>query len=140
MSMFFSEASVRRVEPLVRDTVNKLTNALSTHKGTGKPVTVTSAYSGFATDIISEYAFARNFNLLDDHTFSNTMSEAFSKGRAGLHWAAHFPILFQILIRLPKYVLLALCDCWVSDDTRFLSSKINPALVPLSFFCMNVND
>ncbi len=104
MSMFFSKASVRRLEPLVRKGIDKLTEALQTHKDSPQPVVLNSAYSAFAIDIISEYCFANCFNYLDDKTFETSMNEAFSKSRSGLHYTAHFPWLFQILRRLPRYV------------------------------------
>lgn len=102
MSLFFSKASVRRLEPLVRKAVDKLTDALQTHKNSGQPVVLNSAYSAYAIDIISEYCFANCFKLLDDTTFRTSMNEAFSRSRSGLHWTAHFPWLFQILKRLPR--------------------------------------
>ena len=102
MSMFFSKASVRRLEPLVCNAVDKLTNAMQTHKNSGQPVVLNSAYSAYSIDIISEYCFANSFNMLDDHSFRTSMNEAFSKSRSGLHWTAHFPWLFQILRRLPR--------------------------------------
>ncbi|KAL9614498.1 MAG: hypothetical protein Q9167_001026 [Letrouitia subvulpina] len=81
---FFSTASVRRLEPLVRHTVDKLTDALQTHKNSGEPVVVSSAYSGFAIDVITDYAFAQSYNLLDDQTFQKSMHSAFSKARSEL--------------------------------------------------------
>lgn len=102
LSSFFSTASVRRLEPLVRQTVDKLTDALQTHKHSEEPVVVSSAYSGFAIDVITDYAFARSYNLLDDQTFQKSMHSAFSKARSGMHWIRHFPWLFDVLKKLPR--------------------------------------
>ena len=102
MSVFFSKASVRRLEPMVRNAVDKLTNALQTHKNSGQPIVLNSAYSAYSIDIISDYCFAKSWRLLNDQTFQTSMNEAFSKSRSGLHWTAHFPWLFQILRRLPR--------------------------------------
>ena len=102
MSNFFSKASVQRLEPLVRKTVDKLTDALQSHKGSVEPVVVSSAYSGFAVDVITDYAFAQSYNLLDDQTFQKSMHSAFSTARAGMHWIRHFPWLFDVMKRLPR--------------------------------------
>ena len=102
LSSFFSKASVRRLEPLVGKTVDKLTDALQTHKTSGKPVLMSSAYSGFAIDVITDYCFAESYNLLDDQTFEKSMHNAFSKARSGMHWIRHFPRLFVVLKWLPR--------------------------------------
>ena len=102
LSSFFSKASVRRLEPLVVKTVNKLTDVLQTHKKSGEPVVVSSAYSGFAIDVITDYCFAKSSNLLDDQTLEKSMHSSFSKARSGMHWIRHFPRLFNVLKRLPR--------------------------------------
>ena len=102
LSSFFSKASVRRLEPVVVKTVNKLTDALQTHKGSLEPVVVSSAYSGFAIDVITDYCFAKSSNLLDDQTFQKSMHSAFSKARSGMHWIRHFPHLFDVLKWVPR--------------------------------------
>ena len=102
LSSFFSKASVRRLEPVIVKTVNKLTEALQTHKNSEKPVALSSAYSGFAIDVITEYCFAKSSNLLDDQTFRKSMHSAFSKARSGMHWIRHFPRLFSVLKWLPR--------------------------------------
>lgn len=106
MSSFFSKASVRRLEPLVGKTVDKLTDALQTHRNSGEPVLMSSAYSGFAIDVITDYCFAKSYNLLDDQTFQKSMHHAFSRARSGMHWIRHFPRLFDVLKWLPRPVAL----------------------------------
>ena len=102
LSSYFSKASVRRLEPVIRDTVDKLTDALQTHKNSGEPVLVSSAYSGFAIDVITDYCFANSYNLLDDQTFHKSMHHAFSKARSGMHWIRHFPWLFEVMKLMPR--------------------------------------
>ena len=102
LSSFFSKASVRRLEPLVVETVDKLTDALQTHKNSGEPVLMSSAFSGFAIDVITDYCFAKSYNLLDDQTFEKSMHNAFSRARSGMHWIRHFPRLFDVLKWLPR--------------------------------------
>ena len=131
MSVFFSKASVRRLEPVVRKAVDKLTDALQTHKNSGQPVVLNSAYSAYAIDIISEYCFANCFKLLDDTTFRTSMNEAFSRSRSGLHWTAHFPWLFQILRRLPRWVSPQSRIIEELIESRSLAIRINPGAVKL---------
>ena len=103
MAKFFSQASTRRLEPVIHKTIDILTDALKTHAGSGKPVTVSSAYSGFAIDVISDYCFAKSFNVLEDTNFEHSMHAAFSKARAGMHFLRHFPWLMKIFKKLPRY-------------------------------------
>ena len=131
MSNFFSKASVRRLEPLVRKTVDKLTDALQTHKGSKEPVVVSSAYSGFAVDVITEYAFAQSYNLLDDPTFQKSMHSAFSSARAGMHWIRHFPWLFDIMKRLPRCVPLEKRMLTILMRSRPISMQLNKGIVAL---------
>ena len=131
MSNFFSKASVRKLEPLVRNTVDKLTDALQTHKNSGEPVVVSSAYSGFAIDVITDYCFSNSYNLLDDQTFHKSMHHAFSKARSGMHWIRHFPWLFEVLKRLPRYGPLNNNFLRILISGRPLSVRINQGIVAL---------
>lgn len=131
LSSFFSTASVRRLEPLVRKTVDKLTDALQTHKHSEEPVVVSSAYSGFAIDVITDYAFARSYNLLDDQTFRRSMHSAFSKARSGMHWIRHFPWLFNVLKKLPRYGPLCRLLFQELTSDRPLAVRINQGIVAL---------
>lgn len=87
---------------MVRATIDRLCVALETHRDSGKPVVISSAYSGFAIDIITGYCFARSYNLLDDQTFERSYHHAFSKARSGMHWIRHFPWMFNMMKYLPQ--------------------------------------
>ena len=67
LSSFFSKASVRRLEPLVAKTVNKLTDALQTHQKSGEPVVVSRWVNGamsFCVVLLSLCALALTLDLL----------------------------------------------------------------------------
>lgn len=75
MARMFSKDSVRRLEPIMVNNLNKLFGRLQKLKESGKPVNVLYIYSAFTNDLITEYAFGVSFNWLDAPEFNNMFFE-----------------------------------------------------------------
>ncbi|OJD28710.1 cytochrome p450 [Diplodia corticola] len=103
MNRFFSKASVVKLEPLIKDTINKLCTQLETHyAGTGQPATLNMAYSCMTTDVVTEYAFARSYSFLDSPTFEPNFHRAIVAGSNMGPYTKRFPWLLAFMRCLPS--------------------------------------
>ena len=70
ISNFFSKASVRKLQPVIRDLVDKLCDKCERTMNTGQPVNMVYAYSALTQDIITEYSCSDCSNVLELKDFS----------------------------------------------------------------------
>jgi cytochrome P450 len=75
LNRYFSKAAVGKFEPYIRQSCEKFANRLLDYRNTG-PITISSAYSSFTTDVISEYCFGKSFDYLDRDRFVPNMQPA----------------------------------------------------------------
>lgn len=69
-SQFFSKASIRRLEPVLKDLVESLCDGIESGMKVGKPVNLVHAYSALTQDVITEYCFADCRNVLKMRDFA----------------------------------------------------------------------
>jgi len=75
LNRYFSKAAVGKFEPYIKQSCDKLTKRLLDYRGKG-PMTISSAYSSFATDVITEYLFGESFEYLDRDRFLPNLQPA----------------------------------------------------------------
>jgi hypothetical protein len=80
LNRFFSKSSVSRLEPVIHNVIEKLVSQLKTHSVSGKLVAINMAFSCVTTDIVTEYAFAKNYNFLGSPTFEPNFHRAIIAG------------------------------------------------------------
>ncbi|KAK2834957.1 hypothetical protein FQN49_006745 [Arthroderma sp. PD_2] len=107
LNPFFSKASVVKLEPIIVDTVQKLCRKIEMHAGSGTPITISSAFFGMTTDIISEYAFAKSTDFLetDNPKFEINLHRAITSGAEMGVFMKYAPWLYRILQALPDSVI-----------------------------------
>ena len=104
---YFSKQSVARLQPLlIQAVVNKMCDKLAQCQAAGKPAVMTHAFSCITTDIISEYAFPKGYNLLDEPQFEFNSAHynawmALSKVN---HVLKQFGWLYPVLDAMPMWV------------------------------------
>ena len=86
---FFSKASVAKVEPLITSTVQKLCFQIEIFAAPERVVELSIAFSCMTTDSVTEYAFARCYNLTDSPTLDRSFSDAIIK------WTEVIPLVKQ---------------------------------------------
>ena len=69
LSPFFSRKMVIRLEDVVQLMVPKLCRRVSDSLQIGKPVDIHYAFNALSVDIITEYAFNRSYDLLEQEDF-----------------------------------------------------------------------
>jgi cytochrome P450 len=100
LNRYFSKGAVSEFEPYIRETAEKLCRRLKSYANLG-PVTISTAYSSFTTDIITEYCFEKSFNFLDrDHFLPNLQAANDSLGEL-LPILKQAPWLHKIMRLIP---------------------------------------
>ena len=102
MAPFFSKASVAKLDPLIHSKVQKLCSQLEKHAGSGKPVSISMAFSCMTTDIVTEYAFTRTYNFLDSETFVPNFHKAIAAATEMGPVVKHCPWMLTILLAIPE--------------------------------------
>ncbi|PYH90327.1 cytochrome P450 [Aspergillus ellipticus CBS 707.79] len=64
LSRFFSRAQITTLEPKIHRLVQQLCDKLMLEQGNEKPFDITTAYSCFGSDVISDYCFGQSFGFL----------------------------------------------------------------------------
>ena len=76
---------------------------IKTYLGTNQPVVLNDAFSCFATDVITEYAFSRTYGFLDRADFVPNLRIPLQGLMVSVHYLKHFPWVFSIMEMLPEY-------------------------------------
>lgn len=76
---------------------------MQTYSGTNQPVVLNDAFSCFATDVITEYSFARTYGFLDHVDFVPNLRLPLQGLMVSVHYLKHLPWIFSIMEMLPEY-------------------------------------
>lgn len=105
LAPFFSKSSVQQLQPVVRSIVDKMISRLQALRGSGTNVNLIDLYACLTGDIISQYAFARSYNLLDSPDFAPHWNALWmGTGRNG-HIVKQFGWLVPMMRRMPAWVV-----------------------------------
>ena len=102
LSPFFSKASVRRLEPIIRDGVSKLLERMEDHKS-GEPAAMTLIFKAMTADIINKYAFGESGNYMDmgdyNRKFFEDVDAVFDASHLLLHVGSWRIFHWQLLLQ-----------------------------------------
>lgn len=104
---FFSNASIRRVEPIIREKLGKMLARWADGAAgrEGKVLRVHTVFKAYASDIITTYAFGDCFHFLDEDDWGEAYfasTEIYFKLN---HAFAHIPYLSRLVNYLPAAAL-----------------------------------
>ncbi|KAG6995793.1 N-acetyltryptophan 6-hydroxylase ivoC [Physcia stellaris] len=102
---FLSKQSVQRLEPTVQSVVSQLTARLQALQGTGQCVDLIDAFAALAGDIISQYAFAKPYGLLQDEEFAPWRHKAWMDVSENGHMFKQFAWLEPMLRGVPRWAV-----------------------------------
>ncbi|MCJ1358190.1 MAG: hypothetical protein MMC33_008189 [Icmadophila ericetorum] len=105
LNQYFSKASVTKLEPIIKQVVDKLCDKLELHAGTGKPIILSMAISCMTADIVTEYSFARSYNLLDSPTFEPNLHRAIVAGTDLAPFIKRFQWIMTLMKSLPDSIV-----------------------------------
>ncbi len=106
LSPFFSKASVAKLDPLIQSKVRQLCSQMEKHAGSGKPVSISMAFSCMTTDVVTEFAFTRTYNFLDSESFEPNFHKAIAAATEMGPVVKHFPWMLTLLLAIPELVSL----------------------------------
>lgn len=101
---YFTLDSVARFDPVLEGITSKLVSRLQGFKVTGEPANLSNAFRSLATDVVTEYAFHKSYNLLDTPDFSAAFQKTVRDfPEIGL-WHRHFGLILDVLDLMPRWL------------------------------------
>ncbi|KAF2469194.1 cytochrome P450 [Lindgomyces ingoldianus] len=104
LNPFFSKASVTRLEPMIREFVDKIYAHVESYAGTNEPCNVSHAFVCMTTDLISQYAFGWNRNYTGTRSFKPNLTAAMVAGEGTIKLFQHVPFLLPLFESSPEWV------------------------------------
>lgn len=103
---FFSKRRIASFVPEIQARIEKLCNKfLSDYRNTGQVLSLDSAFGCFATDVVTEYAFSREYRYLEHPNFFAPFLETVKAANQSMHVFQLFPIVRKTLTSLPPWLV-----------------------------------
>lgn len=104
LAKFFSRGQVSRLEPKIHRVVQRLCDKILAE---GKePFDVTSAFSCFSTDVISDYCFGESFGFLEQQTWEPNFRKPLYALLRPLFMFRFFPFLESLSVAASGYATI----------------------------------
>jgi cytochrome P450 len=121
---YFTVDSVARFDPELDRITSKLVSRLLEFKRIDQPANLSNAFRSLATDVVTDYAFHKSYNLLDSPDFAAAFQRTVRDfPEIGL-WHRHFGLILHILDLMP----------------RWLTKLINPAGIDVLDFFTDIGE
>ena len=105
---YFSKASIRRLEPVIAETLDNLLQRLDAAAKTGEVVPLSTACKAVASDIITAYCFGESTEFLLRADYNSALFDAVAKF-FGIAWLmTHVGWLGPLLDSIPTNVQITL--------------------------------
>lgn len=103
---FFSIASIRRVEPSIKEKLERMLGRWQQGAGKdGKVLHMHTVFKAYASDVITTYAFGDCFHFLEEedwgHSYFSSTDEYFKL----THIFGHFPIIMKLVNNTPLWLM-----------------------------------
>lgn len=108
ISNFFSKASIRRLEPIMRDAITLLLNRMDMCGKSGEVMPMDIVYKAFTCDVITTYAFGKSTDFLTREDYNRAYFETFDQVFETFHFFIHIGWLSSLMRALPISILLRL--------------------------------
>ncbi|KAK8067555.1 hypothetical protein PG996_006667, partial [Apiospora saccharicola] len=141
---FFSIASIRRVEPMIAEKLEKM--LARWNQGAGKDGLVLqmhTVFKAYASDIITTYAFGDSFHFLDQDDWGSSYFTSTDKYFNLTHIFGQWPLTMKIVNNLPTWVLgifipnlteMSSKQSWWVNRVRQIRTSPNPDEIKSTIF------
>ncbi|KAL8841191.1 MAG: hypothetical protein Q9170_001045 [Blastenia crenularia] len=103
---FFSNASIRRVEPIIREYLEKMLSRWDENSGKdGKVLQMHPIFKAYASDVITTYAFGDCFHFLGEEDWGMGYFSSTDAYFSLTHVFGHFPIVMKLVNNVPTWAL-----------------------------------
>lgn len=99
---YFTVDAIAQFEPIISQTISKLSKRLAITKGTSQLLNLSHAFRALATDIVTKFVFDKSYDLLDQPDFAATFHTAILDINEMGHWQRNFHIILPIMKILPR--------------------------------------
>ncbi|KAI4161885.1 MAG: hypothetical protein LQ342_004451 [Letrouitia transgressa] len=106
LAKMFSKESVRRLEPIMRKSLNTLLVRLAEFRENGKEVQLLPMFGAFTSDIITEYAYGFNSDWMAAPHFNEPFFHMLDGFHAFSAYAVQFKWFMPLFFMLPRWVVL----------------------------------
>ncbi|KAF1814797.1 cytochrome P450 [Eremomyces bilateralis CBS 781.70] len=121
MNKFFSKGSISKLEPMIHDLAQRLSDKILAKTGSGKPFDITMAYSCYTTEVIFTYCFGKKSGFMDQEDFEPNLREPIYAGLANHHIGKQLPLLVKAMNMLPIPLMRMLSkELALYIDTMFI--------------------
>lgn len=107
LSRFFSQQNVRRLVPVINDTLANLLDRMETWARNGNPIALNAAYKAATKDIIQAYALGDGQRCLEMENLNAPFFKILRTERLS-HISVHFHWVLALMSKLPLWLLVAL--------------------------------
>lgn len=104
----FAKRSIVRLEPKVREKVNKLCERFAQFAKMSVPFRLDAAFSALTTDVITEYCYGHTYNYLDEPDFKLEWKETMDSGFEGSAFRRATPWLTVLMQKFPSRFILTI--------------------------------
>ncbi|KAK3321170.1 cytochrome P450 [Cercophora scortea] len=108
LNPFFSTASVRRLQPVIEERLDRLLERFAEFQETGETMAVNMAYAAYTNDVAMQYAFARCEHRIEAKDFDPSFHDASMVGSALGQFMKQFPWVIILMQALPDWVAVLL--------------------------------
>jgi cytochrome P450 len=105
LNPFFSMQNVRRLEPVIQQTLLSLFSRLEKWAQTGVPAPMNVAFKATTQDIISEYAFGPHEKALDMDDLNEGFYNIIAAVRTN-HLGTYIPLVIESMSRMPPALIM----------------------------------
>lgn len=104
LNPFFSKQATR-MEPLIRELLEKLCARFEACRATGEPVDTLHAFAALTTDIITRYSFNTSYGCLEDPDWNWQWPQAMVDSTTSVHLNKQFKWLFPAMQATPVWIV-----------------------------------
>ena len=128
LNPFFSKQAVTRLQPVIKELIEKLCARFETCRETGEPVETGQAYAALTTDIITRYAFSTSYGCIDDPGWKWEWPRAMNDGTKSCHLNKQFKFVFPAMQATPDW-MVKMIDPAVMNIINF--QRVGQNMIPI---------
>ncbi|KAI1258580.1 putative cytochrome P450 [Xylariaceae sp. FL1019] len=105
LNPMFSKRSITKLEPVIKEKVELLSQKLAAFKNTAKVIVMNNAFNAFSGDVIASYCFGFSWDQLESTNFEDNFHDAYEAVRKFAHLGLQFPSMFIIMGLTPSWLM-----------------------------------
>ena len=105
LNPFFSKQAVARLEPVIREIIDKVCARFEKCRESGEPVETGRAYAALTTDVITRYSFGTSYGCVDDPSWKWDWPRAMNESTKSCHLNKQIKIVFPAMQATPEWMI-----------------------------------